>query len=25
LTLDDYRYGDGHLCSYHAHVMSKDD
>ena len=25
LSLDDYRYGDGHLCSYHAHVMSKDD
>ena len=25
LTLDDYRYGDGNLCSYHAHVMSKDD
>lgn len=25
LTLDDYRYGDGHLCSYHAHVMAKDD
>ena len=25
LTLDDYRYGDGRLCSYHAHVMSKDD
>ncbi len=25
LTLDDYRYGDGHLCSYHAHIMSKDD
>lgn len=25
LTLDDYRYGDGHLCSYHAYVMSKDD
>jgi hypothetical protein len=25
LTLDDHRYGDGHLCSYHAHVMSKDD
>lgn len=25
LTLDDYRYGDGGLCSYHAHVMSKED
>jgi DNA-directed RNA polymerase subunit M/transcription elongation factor TFIIS len=25
LTLDDYRYGDGNLCSYHAHVLSKDD
>ncbi|MGA8582744.1 MAG: hypothetical protein WB715_02685 [Roseiarcus sp.] len=25
LTLDDYRYGDGHLCSYHASVLSKDD
>ncbi len=25
LTLDDYRYGDGHLCSYHGHVVSKDD
>jgi|SRR5271166_1834446 len=25
LSVDDYRYGDGHLCSYHAHVMSKDD
>jgi hypothetical protein len=25
LTLDDYRYGDGHFCSYHARVMSKDD
>jgi DNA-directed RNA polymerase subunit RPC12/RpoP len=25
LTLDDYRYGDGHLCSYHVHVISKDD
>jgi hypothetical protein len=24
LTLDDYRYGDGNLCSYHAHVLSKD-
>jgi DNA-directed RNA polymerase subunit M/transcription elongation factor TFIIS len=25
LTLDDYRYGDGGLCGYHAHVTSKDD
>jgi hypothetical protein len=25
LTLDDYRYGDGGLCGYHTHVMSKDD
>jgi predicted RNA-binding Zn-ribbon protein involved in translation (DUF1610 family) len=25
LSLDDYRYGDGRLCSYHAHVFSKDD
>jgi hypothetical protein len=25
LTLDDYRYGDGKLCGYHAHAMSKDD
>jgi hypothetical protein len=26
LSLDDYRYGDGSgLCSYHAHVLSKDD
>ena len=25
LTLDDYRYGDGQLCSYHAYVLSKDD
>lgn len=25
LTLDDYRYGDGDLCSYHAYVASKDD
>jgi hypothetical protein len=25
LSLDDYRYGDGGLCSYHAHVLSKDD
>jgi predicted RNA-binding Zn-ribbon protein involved in translation (DUF1610 family) len=25
LTADDYRYGDGQLCSYHQHVMSKDD
>lgn len=25
LTLDDYRNNDVHLCSYHAHVMSKDD
>lgn len=25
LTVDDYRYGDGSLCSYCAHVMSKDD
>jgi ribosomal protein L37E len=25
LSVDDYNYGDGHLCSYHAHVMSKDD
>lgn len=25
LTLDDYRYGDGALCSYHQHIMSKDD
>lgn len=25
LSIDDYRYGDGNLCSYHQHVMSKDD
>jgi predicted RNA-binding Zn-ribbon protein involved in translation (DUF1610 family) len=25
LTLDDYRYGDGNLCSYHHYMMSKDD
>jgi ribosomal protein L37E len=25
LSVDDYRYGDGSLCSYHAHVLSKDD
>lgn len=25
LTLDDYRYSDGNLCSYHANVLSKDD
>lgn len=25
LTLDDYRYGEGGLCSYHAYVASKDD
>lgn len=25
LGLDDYRYGPGNLCSYHAYVMSKDD
>lgn len=25
LTLDDYKYCDGGLCSYHQHVMSKDD
>ena len=25
LTVDDYRYGDGGLCSYHHYVMSKDD
>ena len=24
-TLDDYRYGDGGLCSYHQYVTSKDD
>ena len=25
LSLDDYRYGDGVLCSYHQNIMSKDD
>lgn len=25
LTLDDYRWGDGHLCGYHAYITSKDD
>ncbi len=25
LTIDDYRYGDGNLCSYHQHVLAKDD
>ena len=25
LTLDDYRNGNGHLCSYHAHTLAKDD
>lgn len=25
LTLDDIRYGNSRLCSYHTHVMSKDD
>jgi len=25
LTLDDYRYGDGQLCSYHQNVLSRDD
>lgn len=25
LSIEDYRYGDGKLCSYHAHVLSKDD
>lgn len=25
ITLDDYRHGNGGLCSYHANVMSKDD
>lgn len=25
LTLDDYRYGPGNLCSYHNHVLSKED
>lgn len=25
LTLDDYRYGDGSLCSRHTNLMSKDD
>lgn len=24
LSVDDYRYGDGSLCGYHAHVLSKD-
>lgn len=25
LSLDDYRYGSGNLCSYHQHTLSKDD
>ncbi len=25
LSVDDYRYGDGKLCSYHHHTLSKDD
>ncbi len=25
LSVDDYRYGDGKLCSYHTHVFEKDD
>lgn len=25
LTVDEYRYGNGKLCSYHEHMMSKDD
>ncbi|SDF12495.1 hypothetical protein [Thalassobaculum litoreum] len=25
LTLDEYRFGDGKLCSYHENVLSKDD
>lgn len=25
LSVDDYRYSDGTLCSYHQYVMSKDD
>ncbi|MCP4316248.1 MAG: hypothetical protein GY789_09575 [Hyphomicrobiales bacterium] len=25
LTVDDYRYCDGNLCSYHHHIMGKDD
>jgi hypothetical protein len=25
LSVDDYRCGNGYLCSYHQYVMSKDD